>query len=98
MLIRKKKILLKKYDEGNPINIKAGVDKIFGYRDRVWMQVGQTIQINEFEPVNFSIGHSTDVLENETVEEAFNRLEKELKPIVKRESLKLVTLKNKKGE
>lgn len=98
MPIKKRKISLKKYDSDSPVKVKAGVDKIHGYRDRVWMQVGQTIQINDFEPVSFSIGHSTDVLENETVNDAFNRLEKELKPKVKSESSRLVALKNKKGD
>jgi hypothetical protein len=75
------------------IRKQTSVRALDGYRDRIHVSFGQKIQVHNFEPAEVSMGMSSDVQEDETVEDAVRRVSEVVEEFVAREVSALVKAK-----
>lgn len=75
--------------------IKSGVIQLHGYRPRCWASISQTIQVNNFEPNDFTLGYEEDVQTGETKEQVMARIKQFLKQQIAPEIKILTDAKNK---
>lgn len=64
--------------------------------DRISVYFGRKIQVKQYEPVDINVGYTSDVSDDESLEQAYKRISNFVKLQVKKESIEILKSKTKK--
>ena len=79
----------------NTKKISKGIEENNGgLPTRVWVSVERKLQISNYEPISVTVGLSTDVEENQTIQEAYDKCFYEIKKALIPQIKQLQKLKN----
>ncbi len=66
--------------------LRQGVDTMHGFYPRVWVSLGQKIQVKDYEPVEMQFGYSVDLKggdnKDEVVDDMIKFVKAKIKPLI----------------